>query len=155
LFVVYSEDENLLPSNKEVVINWYHNILHNSKDANISDSDIFVSKGYIASDKINGVSVNSVLNKDGNLVLRIRRNDNGIKFAVVHLLSPNLRWLWYSKYNEEYNISNGSSCLNHFCFAITWQRMSERGGIGSGEFNGSNVKVIEINSTIRGVKFFR
>jgi hypothetical protein len=92
---------------------------------------------------------------DGSITFNIKRNDLNVNFAVIHLLSPNLKWLWYSKYGDEYNISAGSTCLNHFCFSVTWQKINETGEVGSGGFSGTEANVTDTNSTKRGVKIFR
>ena len=155
-FAIYDQNESddLKPDSKELVLNLYHNIWHQINDGNVSDSEIVVSKDYNASNVLSGVSVNVVSIKDGNITFNIKRTGD-VNFAVVHLLSQNLRWLWYSKFNTDYNISNDSTCLHHFCFSITWQKGNDIGEVGSGEFNGTEANVTETNSTKTGVKIFR
>ena len=97
------------------------------------------------------MSVNSISN--GVISFHISRNRD-INFVVVHLLSPNLKWLWYSKFGNTYDDSNNSTCLNHFCFTITWKQ-NKAGEVGSGEFCGTEANITESNFTKRGVKVFR
>ncbi|WP_024789808.1 DUF6701 domain-containing protein [Lebetimonas sp. JH292] len=155
-FIVYdkNESDNKLPSNNEILPDWYVNNYHSSKDGNISNDNIIVSSDYNASNKINGVevSVNSIQN--GKVTFHIKRTNSSINFAVVHLLEPNLKWLWYSKYGNDYNISPNSTCLNHFCFSITWEN-GEKGVIKSGEIKGTEANTTKVNETKRGVKIFR
>ena len=156
-FLVYDEkeDNGLRPSDYEVIFNWYKNSVHESIDGNVTK--IVISKDYNASNIVTGgdVSVGSI--KDGNIVFNILRNNERINFIVVHLLSENLRWLWYSKFNEAYDISNNSTCLNHFCFTITWENRNKnkRREVGSGKFSGTEINITETNTTKRGVKIFR
>jgi hypothetical protein len=153
-FVVYSKNSNLLPSNQELVINWYFNPLHQQIDGNVSDSEIAISSDYNASNTISGVSVNASI-ENGKLIVRIRRTNNQINFAVVHLLSNNLRWLWYNKYSDYYDVSNQSSCLEHFCFSITWRDIETYDGVGSGKIIGTESNITDTNSSTLGVKIFR
>ncbi|GAX87070.1 conserved hypothetical protein [Lebetimonas natsushimae] len=154
-FIVYDNNgsDDKLPSNNAVLPEWYLNGFHKSKDGNISG--MVVSSDYNASNQINGVevSVNSINN--GKVTFHIKRTDTSINFAVIHLLEPSLKWLWYSKYGDEYNISNDSSCVNHFCFTITWENSNENGIIKSGVITGTESNTTENNVTKRGVKIFR
>jgi len=156
-FLVYdsNENSNLRPSDNELLFNWYKNSWHKSIDGNVTDSEIVISSDYNASNIVSGVDVNVNSIDDGNITFDISRSDNSIKFVVVHLLSENLRWLWYSKFNEPYDISDDSICLNHFCFTITWEDNNEAGEVGIGEFSGTESNVTEINTTKKGVKIFR
>ncbi|WP_024787661.1 hypothetical protein [Lebetimonas sp. JH369] len=155
-FIVYdnNESDDKLPSNNEILPDWYVNSYHNTIDGNISNSDIVVSSDYNASNQINGVevSVNSIQN--GKITFHIKRTNSSVNFAVVHLLEPNLKWLWYSRYGNDYNISPNSTCLNHFCFSITWEN-GEKGVIKSGETKGTESNTTKVNETKRGVKIFR
>ncbi len=155
--LMYSNRDNdtLIPNNsKEIKYNWWENLYHSESDGNLSDGDIVVSNDYNASNSISGVDVSVDSIQNGEITLTITRNDNNIDFAVIHLLSQNLSHLWYSKFNEEYNISDNSTCLNHFCFTITWVK-NEKGLVGSGDFSGTEANITETNSTRRGVKIFR
>jgi hypothetical protein len=157
-FIIYdvNESDNKLPSNNAILPDWYLNSYHQIVDGNISNNNIIVSSDYNASDKIDGVeaSINSINN--GKVTFHIKRTDLSINFAVIHLLEPNLKWLWYSKYGDEYNISDDSTCLNHFCFTITWENNNnEKGVIKSGNVNGTEANATENNATRRGVKIFR
>ena len=155
-FIIFaSKNYGLLPSNHEMIVNWFYNISHQLKDGNVSDSDIIVASDYNSSNSINGITVNVMNISDGNITFNIKRNDLNVNFAVIHLLSPNLKWLWYSRYGDEYNISAGSTCLNHFCFSVTWRKINENGEVGSGGFSGTEANVTDTNSTKRGVKIFR
>jgi len=157
-FVLYDENETdgLKPDSKELLINWYENTLHSQNDSDIQNSEIFISKDYNSSNTLSGVdvSVNSI--SSGEVTFDISRTSSDVNFAVVHLLSPALRHLWYSRFNNAYDISDGSTCLNHFCFTITWQNSSsESGSVGSGEFEGTESNVTDVNNSKRGVKIFR
>jgi len=157
-FVLYDENEsdNLKPDNsKEIEYHWYENFYHQKKDGNVSDSEIVVSSDYNASNAISGVDVSVDQDEKGVVTFKVSRSDSNVKFAVIHLLGPNLKWLWYSKFGDEYNISNDSTCLNHFCFTITWQNTHAPGEVGSGKFEGTESNVTDTNSTKRGVKIFR
>jgi hypothetical protein len=161
-FVVYDDNESdtLKPNSKEIAFNWYENIYHRKIDGNVSSGEIVVSSDYNASHNINNntekVSVNVSQDNNGqHITFEINRKDSSVRFAVIHLLSPNLKWLWYSKFYEKYDISKNSSCLNHFCFAVSWQNTNSEGEVGSGEFNGTEANVTDTNSTKRGVKIFR
>jgi len=156
-FTVYDDNSSdpLIPNPKEVKYSWYYNILHNATDGNVTDSEIVISRDYNSSNTISGVDVSVKDIQNGNITFEISRSDTSIKFVVVHLLSPNLRWLWYSKFGEKYDISDGSTCLNHFCFSISWQDITTKGEVGSGTFNGTEANVTDTNSTKRGVKIFR
>jgi len=162
-FIVYdeNEDDNLTPNGaKEIKYNWYKNLYHQEKDGNVSNSEIVVSRDYNAtnSHRISSSDINVTVIEgsiaNGNITFKVKRNNNQ-NFAVIHLLSPNLKWLWYSKYGDEYNISDDSTCLNHFCFTVTWQNADQTGEVGSGNFNGTKANITDTNSTRRGVKIFR
>ncbi|MEO1958276.1 MAG: hypothetical protein ABGX23_01860 [Nautiliaceae bacterium] len=112
-----------------------------------------VSKDYNASNEIDDINVSVVSLKDGNVTFEIKRVGS-VKFGVVHLLSPSLKWLWYNKFGFEYNISKNSTCLNHFCFTITYKSQNLK-EVGSGEFRGVEVNLSDFNETKRGVKLFR
>ncbi|ACM93277.1 hypothetical protein NAMH_1384 [Nautilia profundicola AmH] len=154
-FIVFDSVGNLKPDGQEVIYNWYENTGHNAVDGNVSDSEIIISSDYNASNSINGVDVSVDSINNGVITFKISRSDSSVKFAVVHLLSPNLKWLWYSKFNQKYDISNDSTCLNHFCFTITWQNLNSEGEVGSGEFEGTEANMTDTNSTKRGIKIFR
>jgi len=157
-FVVYdSDDTNLTPSNgKEILVNWFENLYHNNKDGNLSKDEIKVSNSYEynSSKVVSGINIDSVNVDHQKLVIQITKNSD-INFIVLHLISPNLAHLWYSKFGEEYNISDGSSCLNHFCIGIKWEHNKKIYDVGSGDFNGTEANITESNSTSTGVKIFR
>jgi hypothetical protein len=156
-FVIYdARNDNLQPDNvKELKYYWYENLYHQNIDGNITQNEINITKGYSLTDeKINSITVTPSIGS-GELNMTIDKGSYTGNFAVIHLLSPNLKWLWYSKFGNEYNISNGSSCLNHFCFTITWQKIDSAREVGSGTFAGTESNVTETNSTKRGVKIFR
>jgi len=152
-FLVYDNNEssNLKPSNNEILFNWHKNSWHKSSDGNVTK--IVVSSDYNASNKVTGVDINVPSIYNGSITFNISKNENK-NFVVVHLLSENLGWLWYSKFNEPYDISNNSTCLNHFCFTITWED-NKVGEVGSGKFSGTEANIVDINTTKRGVKIFR
>lgn len=154
-FIVYDGNGVLNPGTKEFVYDWYLNDKHSAIDGNVTDSEIVVSKDFNASNTLNGVTVSVVSIDSGKITFKIDRTNSNVNYAVIHLLSPNLKWLWYSKFYEKYDISNNSSCLNHFCFAVSWQNTNNEGEVGSGEFNGTEANVTDTNSTKRGVKIFR
>jgi len=162
-FLIYAEDADdpLLPSDtKEVEYNWFMNTLHKDIDGNISIKEINISGGYTVSNDIseNEINVTSVkVENGGKLVVDVNRSDNNVDFAVFHLLSPRFKWLWYSRFGEEYNISNGSSCKNHFCFTVTWEteKSKEAGEIGGGDFEGKEANVTKTHNKRRGVKIYR
>jgi hypothetical protein len=160
-FVVYDDNESdtLKPNSKEIAFNWYANIYHRNIDGNVSSGEIVVSRDYNASHNINDstekVSVSFSQDNNGHITFEINRKDSSVNFAVIHLLSPNLKWLWYSKFGDEYNISNNSTCLNHFCFTVTWQKTNDVGEVGSGSFAGTESNITDSNATKRGVKIFR
>jgi len=156
-FLIYDNNnsDNLKPSDNELLFNWYENIWHKNSDGNVTDDEIVVSSDYNASNELTEVNVSITSIGNGEITFDISRSDNNIKFVVVHLLSENLRWFWYSKFDKPYDISNDSTCLNHFCFAITWEDNNEVGKVGSGEFSGTEANVTEINTTKRGIKIFR
>ncbi|MEO1924231.1 MAG: hypothetical protein ABGX25_06955, partial [Nautiliaceae bacterium] len=158
-FLVYAKngEDPLLPSStKEVEYNWFINTIHGDIDGNISINEINISSGYAVSNDISGVSVSyAKVENGGKLVVDVNRSDNNVDFAVFHLLSPRFEWLWYSRFGEEYNISNGSSCKNHFCFTITWENGGEQGEVGSGDFEGKESNITKTNNKRRGVKIYR
>jgi hypothetical protein len=160
-FVVYdnNESDNKLPSNNEILPNWYLNSYHQDKDGNISNDNIVVSSDYNASHSISGVEVNVNSIENGKVTFHIKRTDSSVNFVVVHLLEPNLKWLWYSKFGNEYNDSNDSTCLKHFCFSISWEsdngNSSDSETVKTGNLKGTEVNVTESNITKRGVKIFR
>jgi len=148
-----NESDDYKPDSKEVFINWYLNSYNHLKDSNISN--FVVTRGYIYqdSDILNGVSV-SVVDINDSLNLEISRSDNSIGFVVVHIIDTNASHLWYSRFNEEYNISKGSSCKSHFCFAITWDNNDTNvSGVKSGNVKGTKAKIIK--EKVRAVKIFR
>jgi hypothetical protein len=160
-FVMYDDNESdtLKPDTREAIYNWYENSYHKKIDGNVSNDEIVVSSDYNASNNINNgtekVSVSEFQDDNGHITFEINRKDGSVNFVVIHLLSPNLKWLWYSKFNQKYDISYDSTCLNHFCFAVSWQSANDEGEVGSGEFNGTEANVTDTNSTKRGVKIFR
>jgi hypothetical protein len=155
-FAMYDDNssDNLIPSGaKEIGYNWWENLLSDLIDANVSDSNIVVSSDYNASNAISGIDVNVVEINDGKITFSIKRDDTDINFAVIHLLEPNLKWVWYSK-DYSYDISNNSNCARHFCFAISWKNSNEDNSqsVGSGEFEGTEANITQKKV---GVKIFR
>ncbi len=146
--------DTYLPSNtKEIIINWYLNTLNKQKDANISN--FVVTKGYVYNDDVIDsvdVDVNDI---NDSLNLHIKRNDESVKFAVVHIIDSNASHLWYSKFGKEYNISKDSSCAEHFCFSITWKSGENENGVISGDTNGTKADVNSSGINKKGVKLFR
>ena len=149
-----NSSDNLIPSGaKEIGYNWWENLLSDLIDANVSDSNIVVSSDYNASNAISGIDVSVVEINDGKITFSIKRDDTDINFAVIHLLEPNLKWVWYSK-DYSYDISNNSNCARHFCFAISWKNSNEDNSqsVGSGEFEGTEANITQKKV---GVKIFR
>ena len=161
-FTVYDDDSNYKPSNINKAYNWYLNTKHTKKEGEFN-STVHISDGYTASDKYNDkFDINVSKNvSDGSQVFHIHRKDDSINFAVFHLtLDSNAsHWLWFSYSNKDYNDSNGSTCANHFCFAITWNEASNEGNntktVTSGDVLGTEANVSEYNSTAKGVKIYR
>jgi len=156
-FMIYDTNgsDSYLPDNtKEIIINWYLNTVNKLKDANISN--FVVTKGYVYkdSDIINSIDIN-INDVNETLNLNVKRNDNNVKFAVVHIIDTNASHLWYSTFDKEYNISKNSSCASHFCFSITWKSNTKETGVVTGDINGtkSDVNSSEVNK--KGVKIFR
>jgi len=156
-FGVYDSQTDLKPTNTLVGFNWYYNHLHTIQDGNVSDSEIILSKDYNSSNTISGIDVSVNKQKDGYIVFDINRTDTSKTFGVVHLLSPNLKWLWYMKFAKDYNISDGSTCLEHFCFNITFKDDSNTKEVGSGDFKGSEVNLTTTHSDTHhlGIKIYR
>ena len=142
------------PNSDEILLNWYQNLFNHLKDANISN--FVVTKGYVynPSDVVNSVKV-KVNDINDTINLNIQRINSNINFVVIHIIDTNASHLWYSKYGNEYNISQGSSCTNHFCFTITWPKNEQNSGVLSGNVSGTKAEINESNETKRGVKIFR
>ena len=155
-FIIFDNNssDSYLPQNtKEIIINWYLNTLNKLKDANISS--FAITKGYVYDDNIiNSVKI-SVTDVNSSLNLNIKREDLSIKFAVVHIIDENASYLWYSKFNKEYNISKNSSCASHFCFSITWNDENNESGVITGDINGTKADVNSSKENKKGVKLFR
>ena len=155
-FLMYDNNasDTYKPNSDEILLNWYHNLFNHLKDANISN--FVVTKGYIynKNDELDSVKV-KVNDINDSLNLNVQRNNSNINFAVVHIIDTNASHLWYSQYGNEYNISQGSSCTNHFCFTITWPKNEQNSGVLSGDINGTKADVNEVNETLKGVKVFR
>ena len=139
---------------KEILYNWWQNTLHSANDGNITNDEIKIKDGYDANSTDVNISIEDISIDNGEIRLTLRRNDKSINFAVVHLLSKNLRWLWYSAYDEEYNISDNSSCKNHYCFTITFNNSTTDSSqkVYSGDVNGTESNVTDVKT---GVKIFR
>ena len=158
-FVIYdsNESDTLIPDiNKETLLYWFLNLYNKTKDANITN--FVVTKGYVYKDNdiISSSDVNISVNEiNESLNLHVERKNEGIKFAVVHIIDTNASYLWYSKFGNEYNISKNSSCANHFCFAITWENNETVSGVVSGETNGTKSDVNSSGIKQMGVKIFR
>jgi len=150
-FIFYDEKST---HEHEVTYFWWLNKLHQSIDGNITSSEFKITNGYSTNDESVDISVENVEIKDGRLIISMKKNQN-FDFAVVHLLSPNLSWLWYSKYNEKYDISDGSTCKNHFCFTITYESARDTSSlVKSGkDVNGTEVNVTTIPKP--SLKIFR
>ena len=156
-FIVYDENssDNYLPNNtKEIIINWYLNNYNKQKDANVSN--FVVTKNYVYNDEdvINSVDV-EVNDINESLNLHIKRNDDNVKFAVIHIIDTNASQLWYSHFAKEYNISKGSSCAQHFCFSITWKNNEQKKGVITGDTNGTKSDINSSKINKKGVKIFR
>ena len=156
-FLMYDNNssDTYKPNSDEILLNWYHNLFNHLKDANISN--FVVTKGYVynKNDELNSVKV-KVNDINESLNLNVQRNNSNINFAVIHIIDTNASHLWYSKYGNEYNISQGSSCTNHFCFTVTWPKNEQNSsGVWSGNINGTKADVNESNETLKGVKIFR
>ena len=154
-FMIYdnNESDNLKPLSKELIYNWWQNPLHISKDGNITESEIEIKEGYeLNSTTVDGVSIESVSIENGKLNINLKRNSSDIDFVVVHLISNNLKWLWYSVYDEEYDISENSTCKNHYCFTVTFERRNDSQTIQSGDSNGTEANVTKTKAK---VKIFR
>ena len=166
--ITYEDDENetidilvfdtnfsdsLKPTSTEEEYNWYWNNLHQNRDGNVSNDEIVVSSDYNASNKIDGVDANVTSVSNGRIVIELKRSDGSIPFAVIHLLTPRLKWLWFSRYGDNYDISNNSTCLNHFCWTVTYEGRRDKGDAGTGEFKGTESNVTDYN--VSGTKIYR
>jgi len=158
-FVVYDNNssDDKKPTDTQLVYDWYFNNYHQSKDGNITNNNIIVSSDYNSSNEIGDVNVTIHSIANGKISFDVNRTSSSRYFAVAHLLESNLKWLWYSRYGNEYNISNGSTCLNHFCFAISWKNSqnSNSSTVKSGNTSGTETNTTDSNNTISGVKIFR
>ena len=154
--VIYDTDknDNLKPTNTILNYNWYFNKFHQAKDGNITNSDIVVSSDYNSSNTINGVDVNITSITNGEFNLTIKRTDSSISKVILHYMSPALKWLWYNKFENEYNISNGSTCMQHFCSDVKFNNNSQIIGIGFGSFQGSEINTTK-NKTDSHLKIYR
>jgi hypothetical protein len=139
---------------KEILYNWWQNMLHSIKDGNITIDEIKVTQEYEANSSEVNVSVENISIENGEIKITLKRNDSDVDFAVIHLLGKNLRWLWYSMYDENYNISDNSSCKNHYCFTITFENSTTDSSqkVYSGDVNGTESNITDVKT---GVKIFR
>jgi hypothetical protein len=132
----------------EILIDWYLNKQDNTQiDANMY-------KNYKKDTKIDiNLSYNS---SNGYITFKIDNNTTPpTKMGVVHIDTP--LYLWYSKYNKEYDYSSGSSCITHYCFEYEYKDTTSTNynDVGSGYFGGSEVNNTEENRTRYGVKIYR
>jgi hypothetical protein len=138
---------------KEIIYYWWLNLAHSAKDGNVSSNEIKILKSFkVNNDKVD-LNLNRINLANGQITFLFSKKNN-FPLAVVHLLSRNLQWLWYSKYNEKYDISNTSTCKNHYCFSIVSSyNNSSKGAIKSGK----EIKGPEANVTAPplGIKIFR
>ena len=157
-FVLYDDNESdtyIPDKNKEILLYWFLNLYNKTKDANISNFVVTKSYVYKSDDEISSVSVN-VNEINDTLSLNVKRNDSNVVFAVVHIIDSNASHLWYSKFGNDYNISLNSSCANHFCFSITWERNeSNESEVITGDINGTKAEVNSSKTHKTGVKIFR
>ena len=146
--VVFDDNlsDTLKPAGKMEYYEWFFNNLHQNRDGNLSNDEIVVSSDYNASNKITGIDVNVTSVSNGKIAVDLKRNDSSISFAVIHLLSPSLKWLWYSEYKNPYDITKNSTCLNHFCWTVTY-KIFDNGDVGGGIFKGTESNVTETNIT--------
>jgi len=152
--IAFYDDKN--EHEKEIIYYWWLNTLHSPKDGNITQNEIKILNGYrLDADKVDALDIKDIQIDSGKLEINFEVK-SGFNTAVVHLLSKNLSWLWYSKYDEAYDISNTSTCKNHFCFNVVMGAQEvneEKGYIKSGK----EVKGPEANITAPplGIKVFR
>ena len=122
---------------RELFFNWYLN----GNDTTTTISNVKVMSGYQNSsgDEISGINVS--VTKNGSAFKFDISNIGDNKFFVVHILDNSLSSLWYSKFENDYNVSSGSSCLNHFCFSVSVEVNQTQGAAGSGNFRGTETNV--------------
>lgn len=151
-----SDNLNNLDEKYEELINLYLNIYHELKDGNLTNSDIVFSKDFNSSDKYNNddFKINSINYKDGKFYIDFSRKNSNIKFVVIHIMSKNFKWLWYNRYTEKYDVSDGSTCLNHYCIEVTYETNNTTGSVESGVFNGTKAK-ISPSSTVKAPRIYR
>ncbi len=136
--------------NNQILLNWYH---QTNNDKNITQV-LGTSTDYVYDSDKNVSNFDASIDfaqPDFNLSLQ-NNSDNNI-FVVIHLKTP--KYLWYSKYSD-YNDTNQSSCVGHYCIEYTYKPNISGNEVGSGTFVGSEINTTqESNQTIKGVKIYR
>jgi hypothetical protein len=134
----------------QILLNWYH---QTNNDKNIIQV-LGTSTDYVYDSDKNVSNFDASIDfaqPDFNLSLQ-NNSDNNI-FVVIHLKTP--KYLWYSKYSD-YNDTNQSSCVGHYCIEYTYKPNISGNEVGSGAFVGSEINTTqESNQTIKGVKIYR
>lgn len=137
------------------VLYWYRNLNHNT----LSQGSILSGDDYSTTTQTgpsSTITINPLLISPLNGLHNITiTNPDSIAHAIVHLTIPS--WLWYSTVNN-YDISNGTTCMQHPCFDYQFFGTSTAGtiGVNSGTFQGSDFNLAPAKTNInKGVKVFR
>jgi len=135
---------------EEKLVDWYvqtNNDENFSKILGTANNYVFDSDKNVSNFKADIDLKNSEFN------LSIDNNSSDNKFVVVHLKTP--EYVWYSKY-KDYNDSNKSTCLTHYCVAVSLENNSNNGNlIAGGTTKGTEANTTDGNHTFSGVKIFR
>jgi hypothetical protein len=131
-------------------LKWYKHKHHTSaQDGNVSAIDA-TSNTILKDIKFSLTNIDSPNNGD----IRVVIPQNKGTYILHKKTDP---WLWYGieKYTNDYNASEGSSCISHPCFNYI---LKEKGSdyISTGSYRGGNIKLKDRGSvTKKGVKVFR
>ena len=141
-------DNNGYFNSNQILLDWY-------LDKNYSLNGVKVlgiESGYIY-DEHNISDFNVILTKINYEYNLSVDNNSNFNFAVIHLKTPT--YLWYSRY-KDYNDSNNSGCVSHYCVEYHTTNTDNVYKVGSGLFGGSEVNTThKIIKRKRGVRLYR
>lgn len=155
LEIYSSSTTGYVSSMPQNVLYWYRNLNHNT----LSQGSILSGDDYSSTTQTgpsSTITINPLLISPLNGLHNVRiTNPDAIAHAIVHLTIPS--WLWYSTVNN-YDISNGTTCMQHPCFDYQYFGTSSTNltGVNSGTFQGSDFTLTPAKTIIKkGVKVFR
>jgi len=147
--IIYDKNNTHFDGTNMLLINWYRQIDNDISSVLVLGSSL----DYIYNSDKNVSDFNvSIKFQQPDFNISINNESENNKFVVIHFKTP--KYLWYSKY-QDYNDSNNSTCLSHYCLEYIYEQNQTIIDVGSGDFIGSEINFTKDSKKSTGIKVYR